>query len=187
MAITLAHLIAVEPSDSAEHLLSRDIYGALLRKAIDRELIIQTARQQNISLTEHQEQQLETRRAEIENSGPNLVQNITKTPAAISFELRDVAALMLKISLAERAGVRSPHVTPLDLQQLTLSFPDAAAKPETELRAQLARAIREEHQRQLEHFVTACRSKADISIVNPIQAGPAFTAQVPTASALSVP
>ena len=93
-----------------ERIMDPDLFRFLLERAIDREIIFQTAEAQNVTLTAEQEAQLAQMRAS-PAAEPGLVKELTRNPEQLEFDLRDTAGLMLQAQLLANLGA-SPHVTP---------------------------------------------------------------------------
>jgi hypothetical protein len=90
-------------------------YKYLLDRAINRELILQTAKQQGISLDDSQKEQLAEFRRQRDMREPGLVQQINGDASRVDFEVRDAEAFALQTSLLAKIGA-TPDVTSSDVQ-----------------------------------------------------------------------
>jgi hypothetical protein len=110
--ITLADLVALGPEESAARAFGVDHYRFLLRRAIERELVLQAAEARGILLTETQRRALGAVYARARALEADVFDDLGRPGAAAAdLEARDLAARMLLAVLAEQAGAPA-HVTP---------------------------------------------------------------------------
>lgn len=98
MPITGRDLVAFGHATPASQSMSREMYDALLERAIDRELVVQEARKQGIKLDDVRAHQLEQVRAA----------QAARTPGdegQIEWEARDTEAHLLLDTMLEHAGI----------------------------------------------------------------------------------
>jgi hypothetical protein len=176
--ITLRELIPLSTTNTVgEEQLEQAAYDYFLGRAIDRELILQTAHAQGVGLTESQEQQLAKLRAWREQPEPGLVSKLTVNAAQIDFELQDAQAFMLQTTLMAQRGV-TPNVTPEQVEQYYLNhlgeFGKLPADPQArqevwrpidvQIRERLARPVRSNYQARLTEYMNGLKSKAAIHV-----------------------
>jgi hypothetical protein len=176
--LTLRDLIPLGGTNAAgEEQVDQATYDYFLGRAIDRELILQTARAQGVGLTESQDQQLAKLRALREQPEPGLVSKLTVDAAQIDFELRDSQAFMLQTALMAKGGA-TPNVTPDQVEQYYLNhlgeFGDLPADPQerqaawqrmdVQIRNRLAASARSQYQAQLTQYMNQLKSKAAIHV-----------------------
>jgi hypothetical protein len=176
--ITLGNLMPLPSSNSeAEQQVDAVTYDYFLQRAINRELVLQAARAQGVTLNQAQEEQLTKLRAEREQPEPGLVSKLTVNAAEIEFELRDAQAFMLQTSLMAQAGAM-PDVTPDQVDQYYQNhlseFGELPADPQAhqeawqkidyQIRQQLASQTRNQYNEQLQKFMDRLRTAAQISV-----------------------
>ena len=184
-AITLADLVGGSPA-APEETMSVEQHDFLLNNAIERELVLQAARQQGVQLTEEQvREQEEARKAFLARDGEeagNLVHLGMRgtLEEQADFEMREAASQLLLASLLARAGAPSPHVTPEQVKQYyqdhlaeysqrIVSRPveeDTGWKEvDLEIREKLAPVVQREYELELREFIDQLKAEADISVV----------------------
>ena len=182
VAITLKDLVALpSEGESRERVMSAEMYDFLLRRAVDREIVFQTARREGIELSATQKQQLEVARKQSEEP---LTGSFDFQPKAenVDFEQRDFAGLLLQTSLAAKAGVGSPHVTAEKVeehfQRHKDQYGELPSDPEqrqivwrridSEIRQKLASELRAEYEQQLQSYLGRLKSNATIHLGQPL-------------------
>lgn len=167
----------VLPPGSSNRPVSLEVCEYFLKRAVDRELIFQTAKAQGVRLDDSQKQQLndfKTMRAQPE---PGLVRDLNGGAAEMTFELQDAEAFMLQTSLLEKSGA-SPNVSAEQVQayyqQHASDFDDLPADGparqevwgniEVEIRHVLAPMVRSSFQEQLAGYMNQLRGDADIQL-----------------------
>lgn len=191
-AITLRDLFPIKVvAADVEQEIAPETYEYFLKRAIDRELTVQAAKAQGITITESQNQQLAKMQGLREQPEPGLLQKFTVDAAQIQFELRDAQAFMLQNNLLAQQG-SSPNVTADQVQAYyqahIAELGELPAEPEARtetwqtidinIRGQLAAEKRSKYQQELTHYLDQLRAKANISIVSL----PATQATPPTVS-----
>jgi hypothetical protein len=178
--ITLSDLIPLQSTNDAEQEMDPLTYNYFLQRAINRELIMQTAKTRGITTTEAQQDQLDKLRAVREQPYPGLVSQLTVNPVEIEFELRDEQAFMLQTSLMAATGL-TPDVTPDQVeqyyQQRVDQFGELPADPQArqqawqtidfQIRQTLADAVRTEYQQELNVYMSQLKARANI-VVTPL-------------------
>lgn len=166
--ITLWDLIPLQSTNNVPQQLDPVTYHYFLKRAINRDLIMQAARAQGVTLSDSQQQQLNQFRAEREQPYPGQVSQLSITPAEIEFELRDDQAFMLQTSLMAQRGF-TPNVTPDEVEQYYqqhipeyngMSWPEI----DIQIRNQLAEQVRADYQKQLDIYMYGLKAKANITI-----------------------
>ncbi|MGA3283563.1 MAG: hypothetical protein ABSD57_03780 [Verrucomicrobiota bacterium] len=183
--ITLGDLMLLQSTNSeAEQKIDSVTYNYFLQRAINRELVLQAAKAQGVTLNQAQEDQLTKLRAEREQPEPGLVSKLTVNAAEIEFELRDAQAFMLQTSLMAQAGA-TPNVTPDQVEQYyqahIAEFGELPADPQArqqawqtidiQIRGQLAAGMRAEYQQQLDAYMAQLKARANI-VVTPLMESP---------------
>ena len=176
--ITLGDLMPLQSTNSeAEQKIDSVTYDYFLQRAINRELVLQAAKAQGVTLNQAQEDQLAKMRALREQPEPGLVSKLTVNAAEIEFELRDAQAFMLQTSLMAQAGA-TPNVTPEQVQQYyqdhISAFGELPADPQArqqawqaidiQIRQQLAAQTRDQYNQQLQKYMDGLRTAAKITI-----------------------
>lgn len=150
-----------------EQVFELGMYEHLLNRAVEREIAFQAARAQGVELTEVQRQQLEEARARSETKEQGVFDNLHYSLANVEFQERDFSALLLRTTLAEKAGVPSPYVTPALVedyyQQHQAEYGQLPVDPEQrqsawekidgEIRRKLAKQVRAVHEENFKQFV----------------------------------
>ena len=183
--ITLADLMPLQSTNSeAEQKIDSVTYNYFLQRAINRELVLQTAKAQGVTLNQAQEDQLAKFRAEREQPYPGMVGQLTVNSAEIEFELRDAQAFMLQTTLMAQMGV-APNVTPDQVEAYykahIVEFGELPADPQArqqawqaidlQIRGQLATGTRTEYQQQLDAYMAQLKARANI-VVTPLTESP---------------
>ncbi|HXJ56014.1 MAG TPA: hypothetical protein VNU68_05040 [Verrucomicrobiae bacterium] len=179
--ITLKDLV---PGESAEKLMSSEMYHSLLDQAIERELTFQAARAKGIELSEEQQQQREQVRAALlarHSQGDGKVAHLNLSGTIqdqIQFELRDATSQLLLSSLLAMAGAPSPYVTEGQVQEYYLSHLDLyGALPATEaqrastwqridyeIRQKLAPTVQTEYAEGVRQYLEQLKAKAKVTL-----------------------
>ena len=184
--ITLRDVIPLQSTNNAQQQIDPATYKYFLQRAINRELIMQAAKAQSISLNQAQEDQLAKFRAERQQPYPGQVSQLSLNSADVEFELRDDEAFMLQTSMMAETGL-SPNVTEDQVQQYYqqhASEYSGALSPEIDIqiRNQLAEQVRADYQKQLDAYMDGLRAKANIvttplteTLMNPLIGAPSTT------------
>lgn len=173
--ITLWDLIPLQSTNNAAQQIDPITYHYFLERAINRELIMEAAKADGITLSDSQQQQLNKLRSEREQPSPGLVSKLTATPTEIEFELRDAQAFMLQTSIMAAAGL-TPSVTPGQVEQYYQQHIDEFGQLPTDpqdrrrawqiidiqIRNQLAEQARADYQKQLDAYMNGLKAKANI-------------------------
>ena len=179
--IMLADLIPMRSgSNAAEQVMSRETYDYLLQRAIDRELLLQTAKAQGVELTSDQKQHLARVRAAREQREPGQIKAITLDKTQVDFEMRDAEAFLLQTTLLANMGA-SPNVSAEQVQNYyqahVSEFGELPQDPQARksvwadidyrIRQQIASTIRAQFQTQLVSYMDRLKSSAQV-VVNPV-------------------
>ncbi len=179
-AITLRDLFPIKAvATDVEQEIAPETYEYFLKRAIDRELTVQAAKAQGITLTESQSQQLAKMQGLREQPEPGLLQKFTVDAAQIQFELRDAQAFMLQNNLLAQQG-SSPNVTADQVQAYYQMHVAELGEPPSEpearqaawqtidinIRGQLAAEMRSKYQKELKDYLDQLRARANISIAS---------------------
>jgi hypothetical protein len=174
--LKLADLTPLNPAATNQDAqFSPATYRYLLDRAVNRELILQTAKAQGVELDESRREQLDQFRMLRKQSEPGLVQALNVDQGRVDFETRDAEAFMLQTELLVRTGA-SPNVSAEEVQeyyrQHGSEFPglpaDEPARSETwaeidfQIRTQLSPIKRATFQNQLAAFMNQIKSSANI-------------------------
>jgi hypothetical protein len=167
----------VLPPGSTNQSVSLDVCEYYRQRAVDRELIFQTAKAQEIGLNESQQQQLANLQRQRQQSGPDLVRNLTGESDSLSFELLDDQAFMLQTSLLEKSGsspnVNSQQVSDYYHQHISefgelpadeLSRQEAWGRIDFKIRQTLAFSVRSDFQRKLADYMKRIETEANIQL-----------------------
>ncbi len=160
-----------------EQVMSAEHFEFLLNRALDRELTYQTARSQGVELSEAQKQQLAGHKAISNTPEAGVFDTLQHGPANTDFQQRDLAAMALQYSLAEKAGVPLPHVTTEAVsayyQKHSAEYPALPAEPagyeaawaviDGDIRAKLAPEMQKRHEEALNKYLEQLRSSAQIT------------------------
>jgi parvulin-like peptidyl-prolyl isomerase len=176
--LKLADLMPLSPAKTNhEQALSPETYHYLLERAINRELVLQTAERQGVQLDQAQLAQLDEFRKQRNQREPGLVQRLNTDSDQLDFETRDTEAFMLQTALLARTGA-SPNVTAEDaLEYYSQHASDFAELPPSEpalsqawanidfqIRTILAPMKRANFQTQLAAYMDQIKSAADIAL-----------------------
>ena len=178
--ITLWDLIPLQSTNNAAQQIDPVTYSYFLQRAINRELIMQAAKAQGVTLNQAQQDQLAKFRAEREQPYPGQVNQLSLNSADVEFELRDAQAFMLQTAIMAAAGL-SPNVTPDQVEQYYQQhideFGQLPSDPQArqqawqtidiEIRNQLAEQVRTDYQKQLDIYMNGLKAKANI-VVTPL-------------------
>jgi hypothetical protein len=177
VAITLKDLMPLpEVKAGQAQTLSAERYGFLLDRAVEREVTFQTAQAQGVALTKAQRQRVEEMRVQSDRTEPGVFDTVQQNPVNTEFAVRDATGLLLQATLAETAGVPSPHVTPAQVQAYYQqhhaeygTLPAEAARRnavweriDRDIRLKLAEQGRAEHQARFQQFRDQLRTDARI-------------------------
>ncbi len=183
--IMLVDLMPLPSTNSeAEQKIDPAVYNYFLQRAINRELVLQAAKAQGVTLNQAQEDQLAKLRATREQPYPGMVSQLTVNAAEVEFELRDAQVFMLQTSLMAQAGAR-PNVTPDQVEQYyqthLAQFGELPADPQArqqawqaidfQIREQLAAGTRTGYQQQLDAYMAQLKASANI-VVTPLMESP---------------
>ncbi|HWD91570.1 MAG TPA: hypothetical protein VG938_04390 [Verrucomicrobiae bacterium] len=180
LASVNGHILSAEavlPPGSSGQSVSREVCEYYRQRAIDRELIFQTASAQHVVLNESQQQQLANLQRLRQQQGPGLVRDLAGGPEELSFELRDDEAFMLQTSLMENSGA-SPNVTSQQVSdyyqwhiaefgELPTDEPsrqEAWSRIDFEIRQTLASGVRSDFQRKLADYMQRIKTGANIQL-----------------------
>lgn len=176
--LKLADLLPLNPAQKTQvQELSAATYNFLLDRAVNRELIFQTAKAQGIALDDSQREQLAEFRRQRNQREPGLVQNLNAAGNQVDFEARDAEAFMLQTALLAKAGA-SPDVTAEEAMEyyrqhsteyagLPADEParsQAWAEIEFQIRTSLAPAKRTKFQSQLSAYMDQMKSVANVAL-----------------------
>jgi len=175
--ITLGNLIPLQSTNNAGQQLDSVTYNYFLQRAINRELIMQAAKAQGVTLNQAQEDQLAKLRGERQQPYPGQVSQLSVNPTEVEFDLRDEQAFMLQTTLLAQAGA-SPDVTPAQVEQYyqdhIAQFGELPADPQArqqawqeidiQIRNQLAVQTREQYNQQLQKYMDGLRAAANITV-----------------------
>jgi len=172
------------PGESAEKVMSSEMYHSLLDQAIERELTFQAARAKGIELSEEQQKQREQVRAALlarhsQEDGKVAHLNLSGTiEDQIQFELRDATSQLLLSSLLAMAGAPSPYVTEGQVQEYYLSHLDlygalpvseaqrasAWQRIDYEIRQKLAPTVQTEYAEGVRQYFEQLKAKAKVTL-----------------------
>jgi hypothetical protein len=158
--------------------MSAEMCGPLLNRAVEREVTFQAAKREAVELTAVQRQRLAELRARSEQHEPGVFDTVQQNPTNVEFEQRDATGLLLQATLAEKAGVPSPHVTGAQVQAYYQqhqaeygALPADAAQRQTTwekidqaIRQKLAPQLQAEHQERLQQFVKQLKAASQVDI-----------------------
>lgn len=182
VAIMLKDLVPLPAEKAgADQLMSAEMYGFLLNRAVEREVTFQAAQAQGVELTAAQRQRLAGLRARSEAREPGVFDTVQQNPANVEFEQRDATGLLLQAALAEKAGVPSPNVTAAQVQAYYQQHQADYAAPPTDpaqrktawekidqdVRAKLAPQLQAEYQERFQKFVEQLKAAAQIATAAP--------------------
>ena len=173
-ALTAADVL---PPGSSNQVISQKVCEYYLHRAIDRELIFQTAKAKGIELDESQKQQIADFKTMRGQHGPGVAQELNGGAAQLAFEERDAEAFMLQTSLLERSGA-SPNVTADQVlayyQQHASDFGELPTDEpahsqawqiiDEQIRHKLASDVRSHFQVQLVDYMQQMKSGANIQL-----------------------
>ena len=176
--LKLADLLPLNPTQKNQvQEFSEATYNYLLDRAINRELVLQTAKGKGIALDDSQREQLAEFRKQRNQQEPGLVQHLNAGENQIDFEVRDAEAFMLQTALLAKTGV-SPDVTAEETaeyyRQHSAEYPELLvdeparsrvwANIDFQIRSNLALAKRANFQSQLSAYMDQVRSGANIAL-----------------------
>ncbi|MBC8094635.1 MAG: hypothetical protein H7Y43_02375 [Akkermansiaceae bacterium] len=179
--LKLPDIIPVTPqTDPAELEISAETYQYFLDRALNRELILQTAREQGLLLTDSQQQQLAVMRTARSQPEPGQARKLNGSLEQTELELKDAEAFMLQTALLAAQG-SSPNVTSQQVndyyqnhRQEFAELPDDATirqqmwtEIEFQIRQHLAPTARASFNTQLAAYMSQLKSRATI-VVSPV-------------------
>lgn len=164
--------------------LARGAYEYLLQRAIDRELILQTAKARGLELSQAQKRQLAEAKAARQLPEPGQVQRMNVDQAQLDFEMRDGEAFLLQTSLMAGSGA-TPNVT---AEQVAAYYDSHASefgalpteeeprreawkKIDIDIRQKLVAPARTAYQEHLASFMKQLKADADIRVTELPDAG----------------
>jgi hypothetical protein len=147
-----------------------------LDRAVDRELIFETAQKQGITLDESQNRQLAEMQAMRNQPEPGGLAKLNNDPAARQMEALDAKAFMLQTALMAARG-DSPNVSEdqvLDyLQHHPSEFGNFSGQPSADMdfaiRTQLATPVRSTYNQALAAYMQQIESSADVVLYSSAQ------------------
>ena len=171
--------LAPLPADreGMEQVMSAEHFEFLLNRALDRELTYQTARTQGVELSEEQKQQLAVHKASSSTPEAGVFDTLQRGPVNTEFQQRDLAAMALQYSLAEKAGVPPPHVTSEAVsayyQKHSAEYPALPTEPagyetawaviDGDIRAKLAPEMQKRHEEAFTKYLEQLRATARVT------------------------
>ncbi len=182
VALTLKDLMPLPPEKAGQaQVISVERFGFLLDRAVERELTLQTARSQGVELSAEQRQRLAELRARSNQTEEGVFDTLQHGAESTEFQQRDLGAMALQYSLAEKAGVPSPHVTTEHVvayyQQHHAEYralpPEPAEREaaweviDQDIRSKLAPEIRAQHESALKKFLDQLRASAQVAVTKP--------------------
>jgi hypothetical protein len=182
VAITLKDLIPLDAVKAAgDQLLPRERFEFLLDRAVDREVTVQAARSQGVSLSGEQLQRLAEHKARSSTREDGVFDTLQHGPESTDFQQRDLSAMALQHTLAEKAGVPSPYVTTEHVatyfEQYRGEYQALPADPaqrqaaweiiEQDIRSKLAPGMQARHDEAMKKFGDQLRASAQISVAKP--------------------
>lgn len=182
VAITLKDLVPVAREKAGtDQVLSAEMFGFLLNRAVDRELTVQAARSQGVELSEEHRQRLSEHQARSSKREDGVFDTLQHSSESTEFQQRDLSAMALQYSLAEKAGVPSPHVTTEHVaayyQQHQAEYralpPDPAEREaaweviDQDIRSKLAPDLQVRHEAALKKFLDQLRASAQVVLPKP--------------------
>ena len=174
--VTVADLLPVGTNDSPADLeVSALELNFLLKRAVDRELIFQTAKERGLSLDDGESRQLANLTSMRHQPEPGGLANLNGSAAQRSLELQDAQAFLLQTDLMAAQGV-SPNVTE---DQVTAYYQahqseygelpadpgarsQAWAKIDFSIREQLAPSIRSGYNDKLAAYMAQMEASANV-------------------------
>ena len=144
-----------------------------LKRAVDRELIFETAQKQGMDLDESQNRQLADLQAMRHQREPGGLAKLNSDPAAQELEALDAKAFMLQTALMAARGA-SPNVSEdqvLDYWQHHQSeFGSSSGQPsadlEFQIRTRLATPVRSNYNQALAAYMQQIESSAEVVLYN---------------------
>lgn len=165
-------------TNGAQITLDKVTLNYYLKRAVDRDLILQKAQQQGIALDESEHERLSALQAERNQPEPGGIARLNYTSASSQMEMQDSAAFMLQTTLMAAEGA-SPNVTEdqvaayynqhqsqfggMSLESLQ-SDPQTWQQVEVEIRNELAPSVRANYNIQLGNFMRSLESQANVTI-----------------------
>jgi hypothetical protein len=167
----------VFPTGSSDRNVSFEECEYFRQRAVDRELILQAARKEEISLSESQQQQLANLQRLRQQPGPGVIRNLIGGPQNLSFELLDDQAFMLQADLMEKSGA-SPNVTSKQVSNYYLqhisefgelpadepSRKDAWGSIDFKIRQTLSFSVRSDFQKKLADYMKRIETEANVQL-----------------------
>jgi hypothetical protein len=179
-AIKLGDVVAVSTNASQPDVeVSAQDLKYLLKRAVDRELIFQTAKERGLTLNDAQNRQLANLQSVRSLPEPGGIAKINSTTAQRDLEMRDAQAFMLQTSLLAAEGA-SPNVMEPQVEAYYLDHKlqfgelpvDPAARAQTwakidfQIRQELAAATRVSYNDKLAAYMDQVEASANIVMVS---------------------
>lgn len=191
VAVTGRDLILFGAAATPVQALPQNEFDFLFNRALERELIFQEARRENLALTDQQTRQLDLVRQTVmdrQAGDPNAVFLTARgtLDEQAAFEMREAEAMLLQNSLLEKQGVRPPHVSADRVRahyeaniELYGDLPEDEAeraavwrKLDYQIRMDLAPVIQAEYRDKRDAFIEQLKSQADIRTYTDALSGP---------------
>ncbi len=179
VSLTLKDLLplSAEKNETVQT-LTTERYHFLLQRAVERELVFQTARAQGVELTREQKHRLQELRSANDQNNPNVFDALRSNAAHDDFEQRDISGFLLRTTLAEKAGLPSPYVTPEKVEQYyhehqtefaQLPVDNGARETawrriDADIREKLAPQIQAKYEKELEVYMNRLKSTAVMTV-----------------------
>ncbi len=165
--LMLRDIVPVTSTNPPETDLSAQDLKFFLGRAVDRELIFETAKKQGVFLDDSQQQQLAQFRSMRGQTEPGLITRLNPSQPDDDLELLDAEAFMLQTSLLARNGI-SPDVTAEEVsayyQQHSAEYAGMTQdQAEYQIRTLLAPTERTKYQNELASYMNQIRANASIS------------------------
>ena len=167
--------------NTAEQSMSEEMLTFLLNRAIDRELVFQAARQEQVELDEAGQRELDRVRASLFKKDPAVIKPAEPDPATVEFEQRDATALLLRTALLNKAGIAAPIVTRAMVDQYysdhTTTYGELPADPtardeawrkiELQIRNELVLQRMTEYAEGAADYLQKLRASASVQVLSP--------------------
>ncbi|MFH0909601.1 MAG: hypothetical protein V1929_12645 [bacterium] len=181
VAVQGRDLLVFGAASKPEQDLAPEFYDALLKRAINRELIVQAAKTKGVDILPGQEGQLDQVRKSVLARGggdPNVkYMNVQGTlQEQLEFELRDARAMLLRNTLLAQRGHPLPYVTAEQVKARYNAEPasygflpeDPAGREaawqeiDFQIRSELAPQLQADYQAQVEAFMQELKDSARV-------------------------
>jgi len=165
-------------TEDVHNQMSPVMYKDRLRRAIERELVFQTAESMNVQLSEKQVLELTHRRRNRMND-EGVVDSIGDPEAKLQYELKQDLAYMLEKMILQQQGVALPYVSKEQVEEYYSEHRDEFAAIDEEdtekldaawheidlkIRRKFSTDLRTEYQRERDLFFSALKDQADIVV-----------------------